>query len=274
MKNDLEYSEKLELFIQNIQTKLDKTTDELEINRNILFQNSKMAIMGEMIDSIAHQWTQPLNVILLKSEYLSCLTDDNDMIDKKYLDKVQNDIKGQVYHLNTTIQEFRNFLRPNYNIKKLNLKSVLESIEILLKDELIKYSIVLESKEVEEIFLWANENDIIHLLINLINNAKDEMVNSDIVKSNRIITIKCFKNKDNHIEILVKDNGRGIPKNILYNIFKPNFTTKKDKGGTGVGLYMCKQIVSKYNGQICVFNENGAIFKMTFLEKSSYNNDT
>lgn len=265
MKKDLEYSKKLELFIQNIQIKLDDMTDELEINRNILFQNSKMAIMGEMVDAIAHQWLQPLNIILLKSDYLTYLTDENDMLNIKDLNKAQKDIKVQINHLNMTIQEFRNFLKPNYNINKLNLKLILKSIDILLKDELIKHSIVLDNKGVEEIFLWANKNDIIHLLINLINNAKDEMVNSAISKSNRIITIKCYKNKNNHIEILVKDTGKGIPENILNSIFKPNFTTKKNKGGTGVGLYMCRQIVGKYNGKICVLNENGAIFKITFF---------
>ena len=102
----------------------------------------------------------------------------------------------------------------------------------------------------------ANENDIKHLFINLINNAKDEMLQSEIAYDNRDIFIRCTSG-DEHITVAVEDSGKGIPDAFIDKIFKANFTTKEASGGTGMGLYMCKQIVVKYNGDIDVENSKG-----------------
>ena len=259
----VEYN-KLKSLLQTVQCELDDARDKLKINKNILFQNSKMAVMGEMIDAIAHQWIQPLNIISMRSEFLTIYANDDGFVDKKYLEESQNIIAKQINHLITTLSEFRYFLRPNYNIKQVNLKSILKSISILLKDELLKNNTVLNVKNSEDVLIWINENDIKHIFINLINNAKDEMINSDVGIDNRVVSIAYCINNENKIEILVKDNGNGIPKEIMKDIFKPNFTTKKDKGGTGIGLYLCRQLITKYNGKVDVYNNCGAVFRIIF----------
>lgn len=257
-----EDNKKFESTIKTLQEELYNTNNELEINKKILFQNSKMAVMGEMMDAVAHQWIQPLNVISMRSEFLNIYINEDGLIEKKHLKKSQLVIKQQIDHLTNTLHEFRNFFRPNYHIKQVSLQSILDSISILLKDELIKNNTKLNIKNNEDILIRVNENDIKHILINLINNAKDEMIDSGIKIDNRIITISYSITENKDIEILVKDNGNGIPKTIINNIFKPNFTTKKETGGTGIGLYMCRQMVNKYNGKIDVYNNNGAIFRI------------
>lgn len=269
LQDDMEFIKKFESFVLNFQSKLDKKNEELSLTKEMLLQNSKMALMGEMLDSVAHQWKQPLGVISLKSLYMDYSLNNKDLDKELFINSI-GDIKRQVEHLVDTLDEFRSFFRPNYNVKKLVLGEVLNSITILLKDELIKHSIKLDIKSSEQINLYANENDIKHLFINLINNAKDEMVSSELIKEKRVIIIESKKSENDKIEIYVKDKGKGIKEDYLKEIFKPHFTTKKDIDGTGMGLYMCRMIVKKYNGEICAYNDEGAVFKIEFPNIDTY----
>lgn len=269
LQDDMEFIKKFESFVLNFQSKLDKKNEELSLTKEMLLQNSKMALMGEMLDSVAHQWKQPLGVISLKSLYMDYSLNNKDLDKELFINSI-GDIKRQVEHLVDTLDEFRSFFRPNYNVKKLVLGEVLNSITILLKDELIKHNIKLDIKSSEQINLYANENDIKHLFINLINNAKDEMVSSELIKEKRVIIIESKKSENDKIEIYVKDKGKGIKEDYLKEIFKPHFTTKKDIDGTGMGLYMCRMIVKKYNGEICAYNDEGAVFKIEFPNIDTY----
>lgn len=253
--------EKLELFILNFQEKLDDANNNLQITKEILYQNSKMAMMGEMIDSVAHQWIQPLSIISLKASTLvECI--DDDTVDKDFVTASCNDIIVQIQHLTDTLIEFRNFFSPDIKYSNINLNILFESVSILIKDDLISSQVSLNIISQDDLYINANENDMKHLFINLINNAKDEMVKNNIQIDKRVVTINCKRTASNKIEILISDNGKGIPKDIIRKIFQPRFTTKKKEGGTGIGLYMCRQIVNKYNGNISVYNENGAVFKI------------
>lgn len=266
---DHEFINKFESFVLNFQEKIDDTSkklyksdNELRIVKEMLFQNSKMALMGEMIDSIIHQWKQPLGIISLKSLYLGEFISEKEIIEKKDLQKISSDINIQIKHMVDTMEEFKNFFRPNYNIEILDFEKILYSISILLQDELKSKRVELEIIKDDNCFLKANQNDIKHLLICLINNAKEEIVNSNIDNKKRKIIIEYKKLNNDSLEILVKDNGKGVSKDIKKEIFKPHFSTKKDNGGTGIGLYICKQIVQKYSGKISVHNDNGAVFKV------------
>ncbi|MEA3372444.1 MAG: hybrid sensor histidine kinase/response regulator, partial [Campylobacterota bacterium] len=214
----------------SLEQKVHLQVEELMHKDKLLIQQSKMAAMGEMIDAIAHQWKQPLNAIALKSEFISALANEDGAIDKEHIDKCRTDIKKQIDHLIDTIDEFRKFFRPNNNITPININSLLNTITLLLKDELIKHTVSVNILCDETIVINANENEIKHLFINLVNNAKDEMVKSGIKNEERIIAIECSE-KNEEVMFSVKDNGRGIPENVIEEIFKPHFTTKQDDGG-------------------------------------------
>ncbi|MEA1893284.1 MAG: hybrid sensor histidine kinase/response regulator [Campylobacterota bacterium] len=252
-KENLAYKNNLEAIVKS-------QIDELRAKDEILVEQSKMAAMGEMIDVIAHQWKQPLNAISMTSELICMVDDGTKLLNIEEVDRCKKEVHHQIEHLLETLNEFRSFFRTNHNIEKVNLNSLFNSISVLLKDELLKKSVVLDVKCSELLSINANENDIKHLFITLINNAKEEMIRGDIKE--KIIDIECVKNSDK-IEISVKDRGRGVPKNIIDDIFRANFTTKESDGGTGIGLYISKQIVEKYSGEISASNyDKGAIFRV------------
>jgi len=254
-QENIEYKNSLEL-------KVAKQIEDIREKDRVLMEQSKMADMGEMVDVVAHQWKQPINLIYMYDQMIGEILSDNEP-DIEDLKRYQELIGKQIDHLNTTIDEFRKFFRTDISVQPIALGSTLASIELLLKDELIKKQVTLEIECGENLFVNSTENDLKHLLINLINNAKDEMVNAQIDQKDRLIKVKC-KKVDEETVIEVKDNGLGIPEDIIDDIFKLNFTTKEESGGTGVGLYICKLIADKYGADIEVYNEGGAVFKVTF----------
>ncbi len=239
--------------------------EKLEVQQKMLKQQSKMASMGEMLDAIAHQWKQPLNAL---SMYLDIMQSDFDdgIVDKAYIKDIENNMHSQITHMTTTLDEFRNFFRPNTAITNFNLLDALNSVMLLTKDEFLKNLITIEVDIDTSVMLRGNENEFKHLVLNLINNSKDAFNEKEL--TNRLIYIKGYIDKD-LIKIQLKDNAGGIEENVIKKIFEANFTTKDEGKGTGIGLYMSSQIVQKMNGKISVKNiENtngyGASFYINF----------
>lgn len=230
----------------SLEQKVKEQIEDLLKKDHIIQKHAKMAAMGEMIDIIAHQWKQPLNIISLRSDFLSELAMDGEPVTNEEIIECSKKVKTQIQHLTSTLDEFRGFFRPTEHIESVNLKELFDSLRILLKDDLIKYQIEL-NLQFSDIKININKNEFKHIFINIINNARDAFVQNNI--QNRIITIEAIENETNII-IKIKDNAGGIPQNIIQNIFEPNFTTKEDIGGTGIGLYMCKTIASKYHSTI------------------------
>jgi len=229
----------------------------IQAQNKMLEQQSKMAAMGEMMDAVAHQWKQPLNALTMYGELLKDDFKDN-LVDKQYLEEMLDGVDVQIKHMTTTLSEFRTFFRPNTEITNFNLFKNINSVLFLVKDEFMKNSISLHVEIDEELSINGNENEFKHLILNIINNAKDAFNENDIKK--RSITIKANKNKEN-INIQIQDNAGGIPLHVIDKIFEANITTKVAGKGTGIGLYMSAQIVDKMGGKIRVENLNdGACF--------------
>lgn len=234
----------------------------IKAQNKMLEQQSKMAAMGEMMDAVAHQWKQPLNAL---SMYGELFKDDfkDGFVDKKYVENMLDGVSIQINHMTSTLQEFRNFFRPNTDIVDFSLEKVINSVLFLVKDEFMKNSISLHVEPIENIYIHANENEFKHLILNIINNAKDAFNENDIKE--RSINIKATKN-DEKIQIKIQDNAGGIPLHVIDKIFQANITTKKSSKGTGIGLYMSSQIVEKIGGKISVKNiENGACFYIDLI---------
>ena len=238
-----------------------ETQAKLQAQYKMLEQQSKMASMGEMLDAIAHQWKQPLNAL---SMYLDLMKNDfeNGIVDKKYIDEMQDATHSQITHMLNTLKEFRNFFRPNTEVVDFKLLNVINSLLLLTKDEFLKNQISIEVYINEDIKVKGNENEFKHLILNIINNSKDAFNERDI--KDRHIVIRALQNKTSLL-IEIEDSAGGIPKHIIDHIFESNFTTKTADNGTGIGLYMSLQIVEKMNGKISVKNiNNGACFYINF----------
>ncbi len=223
----------------------------------IIEQQSRMVAMGEMIDAVAHQWKQPLNAISMIIEMLKLDFNDGE-VDKVYVKELDSTVRLQIEHMVTTLNEFRNFLRPSTKNETFHIQTAIDNVRILMKDELIAQNVHLNLDIDETIKIFGNRNEIKHLFINVINNAIDVFNERDI--QHRGINVNCYsENKKIYIEI--EDNAGGVPDNIIKDIFKPNVTSKGEGKGTGIGLYMSAQIAEKNNGSINVHNsEAGAFF--------------
>jgi signal transduction histidine kinase len=249
----------------NLEQRVSSQVEELREKDKILIQQTKLATMGEMMDIIAHQWKQPINIIAMNTSLIWELYGEYSVpIDPKDIEKCYTSVNIQVKHLVKTLDDFRKFFRPNEAIETISLKTLLDSVLILIHDDLIKNLITVDVDCDEAIKLEINVSEIKHIFINLINNSKDAFNQNDI--KNRKITISCKKNK-NKVNVEVTDNAGGIPKNIIGKIFEPNFTTKGETGGTGIGLYMSRFIAKKNSATIDVQNvKKGASFTLKFQE--------
>lgn len=133
----------------------------------------------------------------------------------------------------------------------------------LVKKDFFKHNIQFELQIIDDITITCIENELKHVILNIINNAKDASIENHI--KNPKIFIKTRINENNHKEILIRDNAGGIPKDSIEHIFKPHFTTKEEGKGTGIGLYMSKQIMEKIGATISVSNSfDGALFRLEF----------
>lgn len=226
----------------------------------MLKQQSKMAAMGEMMDAVAHQWKQPLNALSMMNDML---LDDfkNNLVDEAYIQDVTEMTHMQIAHMINTLNEFRTFFRPSKDPQDFSVAECLESVQILMKDELLKNTITINIDIQEDLILHGQINEFKHLFLNLISNTIDAF--NEKGTPNRAIMIRTYKNENFGI-IEFEDNAGGIPRHVISSIFKPNVTTKADGKGTGIGLYMSSQIVEKHNGSITVENVNdGAMFSVS-----------
>jgi signal transduction histidine kinase len=246
---------------ENLEKKVQEQVERLRLSDQILFQQSKMASMGEMIANIAHQWRQPLSAIsassvLLKTKFASDSFDFSTPKGintcKSYVDDKLNDIENYVTTLSTTIDDFRSFFKPQKEMNKFNLTQIIQkSIKLLTAN--FKDSKIHIIHKLEDIKIVGLENELSQVLINILNNAKDVLV-QDEISEEKLIFITS-KKEDNFAKISIKDSGGGIKEDIMEKIFEPYFTTKHQTQGTGIGLYMTKEIIEKHmNGVIEVHN--------------------
>lgn len=241
------------ILVRDIKSRIE----QLRLKDKVLYEQAKMASMGEMIDAIAHQWKQPIGLIRINTDFLTYeLVDDK--LSGKVLEEYQQKIYAQIQHMTNTLDEFRTFLRPNKEKEEFYIEDSIRSVLLLIKDELMQYAIEVKLEVKENLLFHGVENEFKHVILNILNNAKDAFVENKIKDKKIIITLDKVDNK-NCITIL--DNAGGIPKNVIAHIFEANFTTKAEGVGTGIGLYMSKQIIDKSAGTIKVTNQNeGACF--------------
>ncbi|MEA1916021.1 MAG: hybrid sensor histidine kinase/response regulator [Campylobacterota bacterium] len=258
-----------ELQSQNIILKeLMKKQQEQE---HMLIEQSKMAAMGEMISAIAHQWRQPLNTLALYIQDIEGAYED-DALNDKYINNTISQSMKQINFMSSTIDDFRNFFTPNKDKEHFLVMEQINKTIDLLKAQLKSHHITISVKG-DDVTLFGLAHELQQVVLNLINNSKDAIITSQEKNSalDAKIEITCSKNSE-FFELIVADNGCGIESNIIEKIFEPYFTTKFPKHGTGVGLYMVKEIVENhYLGSIEVTSSNNQTefkIKIPYLKSS------
>jgi signal transduction histidine kinase len=253
-------SKEFEELNNNLELKIKK-----EVEKNIefekrLFNSMKMASLGDMIANIAHQWRQPLSVITSTASAMQ-LNKDLDLLDDDSFKQHIDSIISQAMYLSETVDTFRNFVKEKHELKTFpiqkEIQKALKITEVTFKDNKIE---LIDNIDYEnEISVKLIVGELSQVLINIINNAKDVLIQNNI--QDKWIKLDLELNKTD-VVIFIEDNGGGIPDEIIDKIFEPYFTTKDDNIGTGIGLYMSYDIIVKhFKGDIKVVNTNhGAKF--------------
>jgi signal transduction histidine kinase len=262
------------LFIKNISKIrllwIDKVKKEKHdrLQKQQMIQQSGLAQMGEMISMIAHQWRQPLSAIssTVATLQMQLILDNFDLESKEerdvakeyFLDKFEN-IASYVQNLTTTIDDFRDFYRPNKTSVRIKLDKVISKALKIIETFLVidNIEIIKKYHSLERIELY--ESEVMQVILNILKNAQDNFKEKSI--KHPYIKIKTKGNT-----ISISDNGGGVQEDFLDKIFEPYFSTKEVKKGTGLGLYISKTIIEEHhNGRLSVKNtQKGLCFTIVF----------
>jgi len=220
--------------IQNITKEKEKDS--------LILQQSRFAAMGEMIGNIAHQWRQPLSSISALATGTK-LRYKNNLISDEELYETFVKIKDYTQYLSKTIDDFRDFLNQDKKIERFNVTEVVDKSITLTdasyKGNKIKLVIHYHHKD---IFVNGSSSQLSQVFLNILNNAKDILVEKDI--AHKVVFLEVFRD-DNYAVITISDNAGGIPDDVAAKIYDPYFTTKHKSQGTGIGLFMSKRIVEQ-----------------------------
>lgn len=235
---------------------------ELKHKDDLMMMQSRHAAMGEMINMIAHQWRQPLASISAVSGLLG-LEAMMDQYDKNHYIEKLDLISDLALDLSNTINDFRNFFKEDKAEELTTWKELVEGSLTIISPILISKSITVEIIFDEEYPFKTYPREMRQVILNLLKNAEDVLSDS-LIPEPKIWIRTLYEDKMSCLEI--EDNGGGIPEEIIHQIFDPYFSTKMEKNGTGIGLYMSKTIVEKHGkGLLSVYNTaRGACFKIAF----------
>jgi len=233
-----EKTKELEELNKTLHSRVEKEIAKNEEKRQVMFWQSRLASLGEMLANIAHQWRQPLTELNLTAFNMkkAALSDDKDEVGKLY-----SESKNIIKNMSNTIDDFTNFFKPE---KDKELFSVSESINeaISLLQKLITAEMISIKTDLQDIKVLGISNELTQVIINLIKNSSDAFIQNGILI--REINIVA-KEEDGYVLIEVQDNAGGIKQKSVYKVFEPYFTTKHSSQGTGLGLFMSKMICEK-----------------------------
>jgi len=248
-----------DIYNVHLKAQMDKQLEKRLENEYLLMQQSKLATMGEMIGHIAHQWRQPLaqlGGIFMNLDASYAHKELNQEAMNKHIEKGNMLIK----YMSQTIDDFRHFFEPNQTEEYFDVIRYVENAIHIIEASLTYYHIELEvicDDDIPQVKGYASEFS--QVILNLLDNAKDVLIERDILVPKITIHISASKKK---VMISIADNAGGIDAEFIDKIFGIYFSTKHKKGGSGLGLYMSKLILEKKGmGTIKVSNiEEGALF--------------
>lgn len=239
---------------------------EVENNRKKdqqMMQQARYAALGEMIANIAHQWRQPLCAISAAISAVK-LQKDLKMLNDETFEYYYNMMLSNTDFLSETINTFRSFFKNDLEKKPFNMVKSMEDTLMIISSTFKDNNIQMVTDfNQRELMVLGSSTELSQVFINILNNAKDVML--DKKDQERKVFIRSTQIEDENI-IFIIDNGGGIPEEIIQKVFDPYFTTKHQSQGTGIGLYMSKEIVErKFDGLLSVQNTNFKHGTQTFM---------
>lgn len=217
-----------------------------DITKNKLFEEqARLASMGEMIGNIAHQWRQPLSVISTIASGTKISSEFGDNPNNILISDMDAIVK-QTQYLSKTIDDFRNFIKNDQTKHSISIANTLNKTISIIQSSLKNNHINLISNIQDDLLIDGYENELIQAFINIINNAKDALIENMIDDDSKFIFISTYY-KNDILNVSIKDAGGGISKDALSRIYEPYFTTKHQSVGTGLGLSMAYKIITEHH---------------------------
>ncbi|MBF0318019.1 MAG: HAMP domain-containing histidine kinase, partial [Nitrospirae bacterium] len=237
----------------NLQERINEEVARNRLRDQIMFEQSRHVVIGELLVNISHHWRQPLCAIGLlmqdiKDAYL------HDELDIEYIDNNVGAVMSEIDALSGTIDNFRNFYIHDKEPGHFNISREIDRAVLLLSGYIKDTGIVIDKTLDEDLMIHGFPNEFSQVILNILTNAKDIFEKRNTINA----TIKINLYKDNYTGntiITITDNGGGIPEDIMDKIFDPYFTTKHKTRETGNGLYMAKALIEQnMNGTISARN--------------------
>ncbi len=234
---------------------------EVALNRekdHLLIRQSRLAAMGEMIGNIAHQWRQPLNALGLLLGNMQDAYAYGDL-DQQYMDESVGKGRQLIDKMSATIDDFRNFFKPDRAKVRFDLAKVVKDALSVVEFSFQRGNIAVVLEGGPDISIVGFPNEYAQVVLNMLGNAK-EAIQERGVKNGKVEV--AISRDDDYAYLAIRDNGGGVPDEIMEKIFDPYFTTREK--GTGIGLYMSKMIIeTNMNGRIEAQNiDEGVEFKI------------
>jgi signal transduction histidine kinase len=252
--------EKLEEANLTLEHKIEEAVAKNREQKDFMIQQSKLAALGEMIGNIAHQWRQPISAvsaIMMNIKWTAI----QQGVDPNFLNERMQEANEQLQYMSQTIEDFRSFFKPDKEKEYFDLYTVYNQAYKILKDNLESNNIKLSLFRTRDAVTYGYPNEFAQVIMNIVANARDIMIEKKIKQPR--IEIHLEKD-DKYVYCKIKDNGGGIPEDIVSKVFDPYFSTKFNAQGTGMGLYMSKIIIeNNMQGILSVANSNvGAVFSI------------
>ncbi|MCW8838295.1 MAG: HAMP domain-containing histidine kinase [Thiovulaceae bacterium] len=255
--NLAEYVKQLKLFNNELEKRVKDEINKQQNQERMMIHQSRQAAMGEMLESIAHQWRQPLNIIGIATANLETEYDLGLINEKKFHEKMDV-ISLNLNYMSDTIDDFRDFLNPKKDMNTFEAKKSIEDVLSILSAQLKNYNIEYSLQCNDELLLYGVENEFKQVMLILLNNSKDAIkLQQKIEQTKKGNIVISINHENDHGVIKLCDNGGGVASEIIDSIFEPYFSTKLNANGTGIGLYIAKNIIeSRMNGSIGVINKD------------------
>ncbi len=263
VKRREEAENNLKHFNENLEDQISFKIQELRDKDVMLLEKTKLAAMGEMMGSIAHQWRRPLSVLHINVEMIVQDYKEN-KIDQEFVENFKKKNSEIIQYMSQTINDFQNFYKIDKEKILFDVMEKIESVSNLQLNQLEKESITF-TKEGESFSTLGYPNEFQQVILNLISNAENAFIGKEII--NPYIKIRLFSD-GTYGYITISDNAGGIDTDILKKIFDPYFTTKEKDGGMGLGLYISKMIIeNNMHGALSISNNNEGVEVLIRLKK-------
>ncbi len=249
---------KADLELQN--QELRHALEELRMKEQMLIFQDRLAVMGEMINNIAHQWRQPLNKLGLVIQQLPIFYDTGEL-SREFIESNAKTGMELIQNMSQTIDDFRTFFKADKEAVEFSVNQVIRRALSLMEKSFNEQNISIALRLEDEPMAKGYPNEYAQVLLNILMNARDAKVGHRL--QDVLISIHTSAEEGRSI-VTITDNAGGVAEEIMDKLFDPYFTTKGSEMGTGIGLFISKTIIEKnMGGSLTVRNTgNGAEFRI------------